>query len=455
LKIGGMPVPYKEGAESMVRITGTEPNSYARKAGLKADDLLVSLNGNEINDVLDYRFYLYEKELKIDYIRGDEQLSVKVKKGEYDDIGLTFATPLMDKKHSCKNKCIFCFIDQLPRGLRDSLYFKDDDSRLSFLHGNYVTLTNMTDADIDRIIKMHISPINVSVHTTNPDLRVKMMKNPRAGEVLSYLPRLTEAGITVCGQIVLCRGINDGEELDRSMQDLAALAPGLSSVSVVPAGLTDHREGLCPLTLFSPEECRQVIGQVNAFGDKCLNKFGKRIFYVADEMYIRGGLEIPDVDYYEDFEQIENGVGMIAMFGDEFRAALEEIAEMSPEDRAAVKRKISVATGHAAYPLISSCLDLLTKLCYNLEYNVYPIDNNFFGRNITVAGLLTGRDIAEQLSGRELGEELFLPGNMLRADGDLFLDGMSPEELSEALGVKVTCVSCDGGELLRAVTGIE
>lgn len=439
----------------MVRITGVEPHSSADAAGIKVDDILISLNGNEINDVLDYRFYLYEKELNIEYMRGEKFFSAKVKKGEYDDIGLIFATPLMDKKHSCKNKCIFCFIDQLPRGLRDSLYFKDDDSRLSFLHGNYVTLTNMDDKDIDRIIKMHISPINVSVHTTNPDLRVKMMKNPRAGEVLSYLPRLTDAGITVCGQIVLCRGINDGDELERSMCDLAALAPGLSSVSVVPAGLTDHRDGLCPLTLFTPEECRQVIEQVNRFGDTCLEKFGKRMFYVADEMYIRGGVEIPDVEYYEDFEQIENGVGMIAMFGDEFKFALEDIADLPENKRAEINRKISVVTGHAAYPLISSCLDLLTKLCYNLKYNVYPIDNNFFGRNITVAGLLTGRDILEQLSGKDLGEELFLPGNMLRADGDLFLDGMSPEELSDALGVKVTCVPCDGSELLRYVTGIE
>ena len=439
----------------MVTITNVLRGSYADRAGIRAGDKLIALDSNEINDVLDYRFYLYEKKLTLSLERDGEKFSAVIKKGEYDDIGLVFETPLMDKKHSCKNKCIFCFIDQLPKGMRESLYFKDDDARLSFLHGNYVTLTNLSDKDIDRIIKMHISPINVSVHTTNPELRVRMMKNPRAGEVLSYLPRLAEAGIKICAQIVLCRGINDGAELDRTMNDLAALAPAVSSVSVVPAGLTDHREGLHPLSLFSKEECRNIITQVTDFGDKCLEKFGTRLIYVADEVYLRAGIELPGMEYYEEFEQIENGVGMAAMLGDEFRAALDNLKEeYSDEQLAAVNRTVSVVTGRAAYPLIRGCLDLLTKLCYNLRCNVYEIENNFFGKNITVAGLLTGKDISEQLIGKELGEELLLPGNMLRADEDIFLDDMTPSQLSEKLGVKVTCVDCDGWELLNHVLGI-
>ncbi len=439
----------------MVTITNVLPGSYADRAGIRAGDKLIALDSNKICDVLDYRFYLYEKKLTLSLERGGKEFSVVIKKGEYDDIGLGFETPLMDKKHSCKNKCIFCFIDQLPKGMRESLYFKDDDARLSFLHGNYVTLTNLSDEDIDRIVKMHISPINVSVHTTNPELRVKMMKNPRAGEVLSYLPRIAEAGITICAQIVLCKGINDGAELDRTMNDLAALAPAVSSVSVVPAGLTDHRDGLHPLSLFSKEECRDVIAQVNEFGDKCIEKFGTRLIYVSDEMYLRAGIELPGMDYYEEFEQIENGVGMAAMLGDEFKAALEDLREEYTEEQlAAINRTVSVATGRAAYPLIRGCLDLLTKLCYNLRCNVFEIENSFFGKNITVAGLLTGKDVSEQLYGKELGEELLLPGNMLRADEDVFLDDMTPEELSEKLGTKVTCVPCDGWELLKYVLGI-
>jgi len=439
----------------MVTITNVLPGSYAARAGIRAGDKLISLDSNEINDVLDYRFYLYEKKLTLVLERDGEQFSAVIKKGEYDDIGLGFETPLMDKKHSCKNKCIFCFIDQLPKGMRESLYFKDDDARLSFLHGNYVTLTNLTDKDIDRIIKMHISPINVSVHTTNPELRVRMMKNPHAGEVLSYLPRLAEAGIKICAQIVLCKGINDGAELDRTMNDLAALAPTLSSVSVVPAGLTDHRDGLHPLSLFTKEECCSIIAQVTEFGDKCKEKFGTRLIYVADEMYLRAGLPLPDMEYYEEFEQIENGVGMAAMLGDEFKAALDNLREEYTDDELAkINRTVSIATGRAAYPLIRGCLDLLTKLCYNLRCNVFEIENNFFGKNITVAGLLTGKDISEQLQDKELGEELFLPGNMLRADEEIFLDDMTPSQLSEKLGVKVTCVDPDGWELLNHVLGI-
>ena len=278
----------------MVAITDVLPRSRAAKAGIRAGDILVSINGHEISDVLDYRFYLAEEKLTLSLTRDGKSFDAKIKKQEYDDIGLDFETPLMDKKHSCENKCVFCFIDQLPKGLRSSLYFKDDDSRLSFLHGNYVTLTNLHDKDIQRIIDMHISPVNVSVHTTNPELRVKMMKNKRSGEVLGYLRQLADAGITLCAQIVLCRGLNDGEELTRTMHDLASLHPALESTSIVPAGLTKFRDGLYPLEPFTPEECAAVIDQVNAFGNACLEHYGSRLFFPSDEFYLKAGRELPD-----------------------------------------------------------------------------------------------------------------------------------------------------------------
>ncbi|MBO6019857.1 MAG: DUF512 domain-containing protein, partial [Clostridia bacterium] len=301
----------------MVKVTAVEPHSRAERAGILPGDELVSINGEEIRDVLDYRFYLAEKKIDLALLRDETPYTVTIKKGTYDDVGLYFETPLMDEKQACRNKCVFCFIDQLPKGMRKSLYFKDDDSRLSFLHGNYITMTNMTDRDVDRIVKMRFSPINVSVHTTNPELRVEMMKNKRAGAVLAYLPKLAAAGIELHCQIVLCRGLNDGAELARTMRDLAALAPAVDSVSVVPAGLTDHRDGLYPLKPFTPVECAAVIRQVDAFAEECLEKYGSRLFFCADEFYLSAGLPIPDESYYEGYPQLENGVGMI-------RSALED-----------------------------------------------------------------------------------------------------------------------------------
>ncbi len=436
----------------MVKITAVSERSRAQKAGILAGDTLLSINGREINDVLDYRFYLTEREIKICVLRGEDTLEFKIKKKEYDDIGLDFETPLMDKKHSCENKCIFCFIDQLPRGLRESLYFKDDDSRLSFLHGNYITLTNLRDKDIDRIIEMHISPINVSVHTTDPDLRVKMMHNKRAGDVLKYLDRLAAAGISICAQIVLCKGVNDGEQLDRSMRELEALYPALQSASVVPAGLTKYRDGLYPLQSYSKEECAEIIKQVTDFGNECLASHGTRLFYPADELYVKAQMPLPEDSFYEEYSQIENGVGMLTSLSTDFASELEFIDEYL--ESYSGERVVSIATGYAAYEHIVDLSRRLEKKVSGLKINVYPIKNEFFGEEITVAGLLTGEDFEKQLSGKELGDALLIPSVTLRAEGDLFLDGKTPEWLSDTLGVEVCATDSQASELIGAILGV-
>lgn len=436
----------------MVKIVSVGARSRAYKAGIREGDVLVSINGREINDVLDYRFYLAECKISVRVKRDGKELEFKIKKKEYDDIGLDFETPLMDKKHSCENKCVFCFIDQLPKGLRKSLYFKDDDSRLSFLHGNYITLTNLHDSDIERIIEMHISPVNVSVHTTNPELRVRMMHNKRAGEVLGYLDRLAEAGIKLCCQIVLCRGLNDGEELERTMSDLEKLYPAMQSTSIVPAGLTKFRDGLYPLQSYSSEECAEIIRQVNAFGDRCVQKYGTRLFYPADELYIKSGTALPEDSFYEDYAQIENGVGMLTELRTEFCAELEYLEEYTESFEP--DREVSIATGYASYDHISSLCRLIESRVGGLKINVYKIKNNFFGDEITVSGLLTATDIEEQLRGKELGDCLLIPSVTLRAEGDLFLDGKTPEELSAALGVPLRAVDSAADRLICAILGL-
>lgn len=435
----------------MVKITGVLTRSKAYSAGLREGDILLEINGRMIRDVLDYRFHLASKEVVLKVHRDADILEFRILKDEYDDIGLEFETPLMDKKRRCENGCIFCFIDQNPKGMRESIYFKDDDSRLSFLHGNYITLTNLKREDIDRIIEMHISPVNVSVHTTNPDLRVKMMKNKRSGEVLEYLRILADAGTSLRGQIVLCKGINDGDELDRSLRDLTEYYPALDSVSVVPAGLTGYRDGLYPLEPFTPEEARRVIEQVTSFGDECEKKFGERIFYASDEFYITGGVPFPDYEFWGEFSQIENGVGMIASFSHEFDMILDTLSD---EERS-VTRKVSVATGEASYGMLKKLTDKLMKLAPDLDIRLYSVKNRFFGGAVTVTGLLTGKDLVDALVDADLGEELYLSRTMLRSEGDLFLCGMSPEELSEKLGVKITFVENDGAELALKLLSLE
>lgn len=436
----------------MVKILAVLPNSHAAHAGIRGGDVLLSINENAIRDVLDYRFYLTDTCVSLTLLHDNAPYTVRINKGEYDDIGLEFETPLMDKKHSCANHCVFCFIDQLPPNMRETLYFKDDDDRLSFLHGNYVTLTNLSNEDIDRIIKMHISPVNVSVHTTNPALRVKMMKNKHAGKVLAYLGKMADAGIALCTQIVLCKNLNDRDELDRTMRDLASYYPALRSCAIVPVGLTKYREKLYPLEAFTAEDCAAVIAQVNAFGTECLSKFGTRLFYCSDEFYVRAALPIPSEDYYEDYSQIENGVGMLTSLESEFNFEMNYLDELLPQVR--VPRTVSVATGAAAFDHICALAQRLAARVPQLTIHVYRIINRFFGESVTVAGLLTGTDVAEQLVDKELGDELLFPAVMLRSDGDVFLDDMTPEELSARLGVPVRASKSDGAELIRAFLGI-
>lgn len=436
----------------MVKITSVIPHSRAQRHGIEAGDVLLSINDREVTDVLDYRFFLTATEVKLTLTREGRPFEVTLRKREYDDIGLDFETPLMDKKHACENKCIFCFIDQLPKGMRRTLYFKDDDSRLSFLHGNFITMTNLHEKDIHRIIEMHISPVNVSVHTTNPELRVKMMHNKRAGLVLDYLPLLAKAGITLCGQLVLCRGINDGPELDRSMRDLYALGEAMESVSIVPAGLTKYRDKLYPLTAYTPEEAASVVRQVEAFADQCLAECGHRRFFCADEFYLTAGLPLPPEDYYEGYAQIENGVGMITSLLTEFDTEMSFLEEYLASYRP--PRRVSICTGVAAYPTIKAMAARLEAQVEGLTVHVYEIVNHFFGESVTVAGLLTGQDMYEQLVGRELGELLIIPENTLRADEAMFLDDMTPEELSQRLGVPICPGRNDGGAFIRELLGV-
>lgn len=436
----------------MVRVTEVTPDSYAARHGILPGDDLLTVNNNPIRDVLDYRFYLTERSVALRLCREGEEYTVVIRKGEYEDIGLGFATPLMDKKHTCRNGCIFCFIDQNPKGMRESVYFKDDDSRLSFLHGNYITLTNMTDEDVARIVKMRFSPINISVHTTDPALRVKMMKNKRAGEVLRYLDDFKRAGLTMCTQIVLCHGINDGDALARTMTDLSRYCPEMTSCAIVPAGLTAHREGLYPLTDFSRKEADAVVDLVETYAAMMMEAAGSRVFFASDEFYLKAGRPLPPADAYEGYPQLENGVGLLRSFREDFAMAEEDL---TPEEHGQARpRTISAIVGTAAYPTIDELCHRAEALCPGLRVRVYRIVNRFFGESITVSGLMTGRDIADQLEGQPLGEELLLPRCCLRAGEDVFLCGMTLPELSEKLGVPVRPVENDGYEFLRTLLGL-
>lgn len=431
-----------------VIIASVTKNSRADKAGIKPKEKLLTINGNEIIDVLDYRFYQTSRQVELIIENQDNiQRTIPIKKNEYEEIGLEFETYLMDKQHSCRNKCIFCFIDQLPKGMRKSLYFKDDDSRLSFLFGNYITLTNLSQHEIDRIIKMHISPINISVHTTNPELRCKMMHNRFAGDALEILPKFAEAGIKINCQIVSCPGINDGKELERTLTDLEALYPSIECVAVVPVGLTRYREGLFPLVEYTRETAKETLELIESYGDKFIEKYGKRIVFASDEFFLKAGREIPEADYYEDFDQLDNGVGLMSLLRDELMYAIEY------EEDVLEDINITLACGTGVAEFMQTLMNNITAKFNNVKINVVGIKNNFFGGGINVSGLVTGQDLIAQLSNKNLGDKLLIPSVMLRREGDIFLDDVSIEDVEKTLNVPVIPVANNGDELLRVILG--
>ena len=433
-----------------VKICGIEPHSIAARAGIRAGEELISINSHEISDVLDFRFYETENRLVLQLKEEDgSEREVLVRKTKYASLGMEFESYLMDKQRHCRNRCMFCFIDQLPEGMRESLYFKDDDDRLSFLFGNYITLTNLTQHEVDRIIEMHISPINVSVHTTNPELRCKMMGNRFAGEALNFLYQLAERGAQLNCQLVLCPGVNDGEELSRSLRDLEKLAPAVESIAVVPVGLTKFREKLPHIEPYTAESAAAVIDTVEAFATQCVEKHGVRLAYAADEFYLKAGRELPDDDSYDGYPQLDNGIGGVTLLRTQFMAELAEISA----DKNRPERTVSIATGTSAAPILRELLDELEKKCNNITCHVYAIENDFFGHQINVAGLVAGGDLIRQLTGKELGEELLIPSVMLRNEQDVFLDDVSREDVVQALGVPLSVVGEDGEDLLHCVLG--
>ncbi len=416
---------------------------------VRIGERLLSINGNRIEDVLDYKYYSYDARLMLEIEAPDgSKREVPIKKREGENLGLEFEAYLMDESHSCQNRCVFCFIDQLPPAVRETLLFKDDDARLSFLLGNYITLTNLTEREIERIIDFRISPINISVHTTNPELRVRMLRNKNASQLMEIMRRFADAGITMNCQIVCCPGLNDGKELTRSLNDLKALYPAVASVSVVPVGITRYREGLYPLTPVNGEKAAEILDMTDSFGEKCLSDLGCRLFYCADELYLKAGLEIPPENYYENYPQIENGVGMLRSLEEEFKAALKMLDEASSEP-------FSIATGLAAEGFIKKLLTLAREKYNNINCDVYGIKNLFFGETVDVAGLVSGSDLVSQLKGKKLGKRLLIPASMLRHGGDVFLDDLSLKDAEAALNVPIITVPNDGFELADAIFNIQ
>lgn len=429
------------------KIKSVALGSIGEELGLEPGDVLLAVNGMEIEDVLDY-YFLTEDEcitLKIRTRQGEE-VECEIEKETQEPLGLAFEEEFMGQYRHCKNKCIFCFIDQLPKGMRETLYFKDDDARLSFLNGNYITMTNMSEEDLNKIIRYHMSPMNISVHTTNPELRVKMLHNPKAKELMSRMKRLAEAGITLNGQIVLCRGVNDGEELTRTVRELGELIPAMQSVSIVPVGLSRHRQGLYPLEPFTPEDCQELIRQTERWQKEFYQKYGLHFIHLSDEFYCKAGMPLPEEDTYDGYLQIENGVGMMRLFWNE---AQEELSRVTPKDSSA--GHISLVTAPCAAEYIQKLVRQVESKIPGRQIDVHVIVNHFFGENITVTGLLTGQDIIAQLKGMDLGEKLLLPGNLLRAEGDLLLDDLSLQDIENALQISVDIVKSSGSEFIRGL----
>ena len=432
------------------KIKAVAPDSIAWEMGITPGDKLLSIDGQEIKDIFDYYFLTGEEEIVLLIEKPDgEQWELEIEKDEDEELGLTFEQGLMDEYQSCRNKCMFCFIDQMPKGMRDTLYFKDDDARLSFLQGNYVTLTNMSDSDIERIIKYRLEPINISFHTTNPELRCKMLHNRFAGEALKKVDMLFAGGIEMNGQIVLCKGINDGKELERSLRDLTGYLPLLQSVSVVPVGLTKYRDNLYPLEPFEKEDAQEVLKIIHRWQDTCYETYGKRFVHAGDEWYLLAEQEMPPAERYDGYPQLENGVGMVRLLLDEFAEALGEV---KGDTR---KREVSIATGKLAAKELAGMMRVMQEKFPDVQVHIYPIRNEFFGERITVSGLITGQDLMAQLKEKPLGECLLLPLNMFRAQEETFLDDFTREDVANALQVPVDIVKSSGQDLLDKILGVK
>ncbi len=427
------------------QITAVEPGSPAERAGIRVGESLIEVDGNPIADVLDYEYFTYDARLSLILQTAEgKRRKVRIRKGAGEPLGLSFETYLMDRINSCSNHCLFCFVDQLPPGLRESLYFKDDDARLSFLTSSYITMTNLTEREIRRILDLKISPLYISVHASDPGLRCKLLGNRRAGECMDLMGRFARQGITMHCQIVSCRGLNDGEALQETMEALRALHPAVASVSVVPVGLTKHRQGLYPLEPYDRSSAEAVVDRVEAYAARCLAECGRRIFFCSDEFYLKAERALPPYEAYEEFPQLENGVGMLRLMEGELQSAL-------PDFSGDTARPFSVATGLAARPWLRQWIDSMPQGLREACRGVYGIENRFFGDTVDVAGLITGGDLMDQLEGRDLGERLLIPAVMVRLGGDMFLDDVTLAQASERLGVPVIPVESDGYALLCAI----
>ncbi|MDB8721983.1 DUF512 domain-containing protein [Mediterraneibacter gnavus] len=424
------------------------PGGIGEELGIEPGDKLLAINGNEIQDVFDYYYYEESEQLLLLIEKPDgEEWELEIEKDEDESLGIEFDQSLMDEYRSCRNKCMFCFIDQMPKGMRETLYFKDDDSRLSFLQGNYITLTNMSDHDVERIVKYRLEPINISFQTTNPELRCKMLHNRFAGEALKKVDILYRGQIEMNGQIVLCKGVNDGEELERTIRDLTGYLPYLKSVSIVPVGLTKYRDGLYPLEPFTKEDAREVLSVIHRWQEKIYQEHGIHMIHAGDEWYVLAEEEVPEEERYDGYLQLENGVGMMRLLFNEVQEALSAV---TGDER---QREISLATGRLMYPYIGKILEEIRKKFPNITTHLYAIRNDFFGERITVSGLITGQDLTGQLKGQPLGERLLLPCNMLKIREPVFLDDFTLEEVENSLQVKTDIVKSSGQDLLDAVIG--
>ncbi len=431
------------------RIVSVFPGSLAARSGIREGETLLSISGTPVLDLVDYQFLTARPSLEL-LLEGEDgaRRTVHIHKLTEESLGLTLESSLMSCPKTCANHCMFCFIEQMPPGMRPTLYFKDDDARLSFLMGNYMTLTNLSEREVQRIIHLHISPINVSVHATDPELRSFLLGNPRAGKTLEIMRRFADGGITMNCQIVSCPGVNDGPALDRTLRELSEMYPGVASVAIVPVGVTKFRDGLCPIAPYTQEQAAAVIAQVEAFGKTFMEKHGTRLAWCSDEFYLLAGLPLPEKSFYEDMAQLENGVGMLRLLLSQADMALDEpeVGELVP---------FSVATGVSAAPFIDQILQKTKKQFPQLQGRVYPIRNRFFGETITVSGLVTGQDLIAQLKGQELGQRLLIPSNMLRAGESVFLDDVTVADVERELGVTVCPVDAESGfDLVDAMLGL-